>query len=119
MTNVKYMYETTRGKQKLSVDVDTMSEDHLRNALKKLIRDAVPPKGEVVKERVWTDNDTKTVNTAIKALDTARQAIALIPHDLTFEGEKHWDANNELLLEVHDELQNLVLKIVPKENPFE
>ena len=115
MTNVKYMYETTRGKQKLSVDVDSMSEDHLRNALKKLIRDAVPPKGEVVKEKVWTDNDTKTVNTAIKALVTARQAIALIPYELTVEGEKHWDANNELLLEVHDEL----LKIVPKVKPVE
>jgi len=100
-TNTKYIYESAKGE----VNVDEMSEVHLRNVLKKLLRDAEAPKGRVeVPAPVWGDDDDKLVKQALKALDTAKAAIATMQQSLTPQGEKHWQANVELLIEVQTDL---------------
>jgi hypothetical protein len=69
------------------VNVDEMSETHLRNAFKKLIREGLTPEGEVVVDKVNPKSATK----ALKALDTAKQAITLMGTAASTEGTDWWE----------------------------
>jgi hypothetical protein len=91
------MYASKNG----SLNVDTMDEVHLRNVLKKLIREGVAPKGEVVVDKVDTINITK----ALKSLSTAIGYIATMGLSATAEGETFWQANLELMVDVEISLQ--------------
>lgn len=68
------------------VDVDDMDEVHLRNVLKKLIRDKIAPEGEELVEQV----DAKLAAKALSSLNTAKTSIATMGLSATEEGEAGW-----------------------------
>ena len=106
-TYAQYMYETNRGKKKVMVNVDDMDEVHVKNVLKKLIRSASAPVGEVIApEPSFSKDDAKAVDNAIEALSLAKEAIGLFPHDLT-PAPTIWEATIELLTEVQIDLTNV------------
>jgi hypothetical protein len=70
MTNQTVLYASSKG----NLDIDTMDEVHLRNVLKKLVKDGVAPKGEVVVDKV----DIVNVNKALNALGVAKKNIAMM-----------------------------------------
>ena len=106
MANQTVMYTSSKG----DLDIDTMDEGHLRNVLKKLIKDGVAPKGEVVVDKV----DVVNVNKALKALAVAKSNIAMMGLSATDEGEIFWQANIELMTEVEISLSAQLKTITAK-----
>ena len=100
------MYASKNG----SLNVDTMDEVHLRNVLKKLIREGVAPKGEVVVDKV----DVVSLNKALKALAVAKNNIAMMGLSATDEGETFWQANIELMTDVEISLSAQLKTITDK-----
>jgi stage V sporulation protein SpoVS len=106
MANQTVMYTSSKG----DLDIDEMDEGHLRNVLKKLIKDGVAPKGEVVVDKV----DVVNVNKALKALAVAKSNIAMMGLSATDEGESFWQANIELMTEVEISLSAQLKTITAK-----
>ena len=106
MANQTVMYTSSKG----DLDIDKMDEGHLRNVLKKLIKDGVAPKGEVVVDKV----DVVNVNKALKALAVAKSNIAMMGLSATDEGESFWQANIELMTEVEISLSAQLKTITAK-----
>tara|TARA_R110000822_G_scaffold54105_1_gene138956 strand:+ start:331 stop:651 length:321 start_codon:yes stop_codon:yes gene_type:complete len=106
MANQTVMYTSSKG----DLDIDTMDEGHLRNVLKKLIKDGVAPKGEVVVDKV----DVVNVNKALKALAVAKNNIAMMGLSATDEGETFWQANIELMTDVEISLSAQLKTITAK-----
>ncbi len=106
MANQTVMYTSSKG----DLDIDKMDEDHLRNVLKKLVKDGVAPKGEVVVDKV----DIVNVNKALKALAVAKNNIAMMGLSATDEGESFWQANIELMTDVEISLSAQLKTITAK-----
>ena len=106
MANQTVMYTSSKG----DLDIDKMDEDHLRNVLKKLVKDGVAPKGEVVVDKV----DIVNVNKALKALAVAKNNIAMMGLSATDEGETFWQANIELMTDVEISLSAQLKTITAK-----
>tara|TARA_R110000823_G_scaffold259403_2_gene380576 strand:+ start:277 stop:597 length:321 start_codon:yes stop_codon:yes gene_type:complete len=106
MANQTVMYTSSKG----DLDIDTMDEGHLRNVLKKLIKDGVAPKGEVVVDKV----DVVNVHKALKALAVAKSNIAMMGLSATDEGETFWQANIELMTDVEISLSAQLKTITAK-----
>ena len=106
MANQTVMYTSSKG----DLDIDKMDEDHLRNVLKKLVKDGVAPKGEVVVDKV----DIVDVNKALKALAVAKNNIAMMGLSATDEGESFWQANIELMTDVEISLSAQLKTITAK-----
>ena len=106
MANQTVMYTSSKG----DLDIDKMDEGHLRNVLKKLIKDGVAPKGEVVVDKV----DVVNVNKALKALAVAKNNIAMMGLSATDEGETFWQANIELMTDVEISLSAQLKTITAK-----
>jgi len=104
MANQTVLYASSKG----NLDIDTMDEVHLRNVLKKLVKDGVAPKGEVVVDKVDVVNVTK----ALKALTVAKSNIAMMGLSATEEGETFWQANLELLADMEISLSAQFKKTV-------
>jgi hypothetical protein len=94
-----------------SLNVDEMDEVHVKNVLKKLIRESLTPEGHVEVVAV----DVTEASKALKALNTAKTAIAVMGIVATEEGEGHWQANIDLLTEVQVELSSLIRKETEKD----
>lgn len=83
MTNTAVMYKSH--KEGL-VDIDTMDEVHVRNVLKKLVREKLAPEGEVVAITV----DEVHASKALKSMEYAIKHINSMGTEHTEEGTKHW-----------------------------
>ena len=83
MTNTAVMY---RSHKDGLVNVDEMDEIHVRNVLKKLIKDELAPEGEVVSIAV----DAVHASKALKSLEYALKHIKVMGSEHTEEGAKHW-----------------------------
>ena len=89
-------YKSSKGE----LDIDQMSETHLRNVLKKLVRDKAVPEGTITKNVV----DISLCEKAIRHLADAKTAIATMGLTATVFGEEHWEQQIDTLTKVQIEL---------------